>query len=379
MSQDVIGVDPARRPRPFGLRRRAGAALVVLALAGAGVYLAGRSNPPARPAPPAAGQAERPTVPSQQVIVDLAVGTTSAYALIGRCLVTPPGPCSQQLLTSTGDGTWRTTVPDLPAPAGNDGGFSARLVVGDDRPTLVEDDLGLVFPVEGSGYGRLPLTDSGAVDKIPPGTVVEAPDGTVRLLDPAAGWRYRLANQPPVGTVRAVARNEETLVAVGERGSAVVGAVSHGGQRWAAETIRGLRPGPLLLRLAAGRDGGAYLLVGRETYPEVKDEFTELWRYDGRWRNVTPRVRPRSASSLVIGRDGRPLLTEETGGVWRLQPDGTLLRMPDAYLEGLRVKPGYLVTGPSGLLLSQGVDPFDRTALLSSNDGANTWSVFLPV
>ena len=65
--------------------------------------------------------------------------------------------------------------------------------------------------------------------------------------------------------------------------------------------------------------------------------------------------------------------------MWRLQPDGTLLRMPDAYLEGLRVKPGYLVTGPSGLLLSQGVDPFDRTALLSSNDGANTWSVFLPV
>jgi hypothetical protein len=119
--------------------------------------------------------------------------------------------------------------------------------------------------------------------------------------------------------------------------------------------------------------------VGRETYPEVKNEFTELWRHSGgRWAEVTPRLRPRSAASLVFGPGGLPLIAEETGGVWRVRPDGTLLRMRDAYAGGVRVKPAYLVTGASGAVLSQGVDAFGRTVLLSTRDGANTWDVYVP-
>jgi hypothetical protein len=51
--------------------------------------------------------------------------------------------------------------------------------------------------------------------------------------------------------------------------------------------------------------------------------------------------------------------------------------MPDAFLEGLRIRPGHLYAGPARLLLGQGLDPFDRPVLLSSVDGANSWQVHL--
>jgi hypothetical protein len=383
VSQDVLGAGrtDGGPPHPASRRRRWGVVLAVLVLAGAGAYLAGGSNPAARTAPaPTASPAERTRVPTGPVtVVDLAVGATRSYALVGECMTTPPSLCTQELLVSSGDGTWRSTPARLPPPAGN-GGFSARLLVtgDDDRVTVVEPDAGLVYQVDGSSYARIPLQGGDPVPVARPGGALEVVDGVVHVFDPASGRLHPLAGQPPVGQVRALDVTGDTLVAVGDHGGAVLAAVSTDrGAHWITAPVPGLRPGPDVLRLASGR-GATYLLAGRETYPEVKNEFTELWRFAVRWKNVTPRSRPRSASSIVLPRGGLPLLTEESGGVWRLQPDGTLLRMPDAYADGVRVKPAYLVTGPSGLLLGRGVDAFGRSVVLSSADGANTWDVYVP-
>lgn len=378
MSQDLLGADPVRRPRPPGTRRRAGAVLAVLALTAGGAYLAGRSNPAPRPAVPpvATDAADRPTVPTQQTVVDVAVGTATAYALIGQCAVTPPGPCRQRLISSTGDGNWRTVTGDLPG-RGPDEGFSGRLLVSGDRPSLVEDDLELVFPIEGDRYGRLPVVAGGPVPRVPAGATVELVGDTVTTFDPLTGQRHPLAVRPPVGPVRALAAYGDRIVAVGDGESAL--STDRGG-RWTAIPIRGLRPGASVLTVATGPGDAAYLLVGRERNPQVKNEFSELWRLaGGRWTDVTPKVRPASALSLVVPEGGLPLVTEETGGVWRLLEDGTLRRLPDAFLEGLRIKPFRLVTGPGGvLLLGEGIDLFDRTSLVSSADGGSTWSVYLP-
>ena len=72
------------------------------------------------------------------------------------------------------------------------------------------------------------------------------------------------------------------------------------------------------------------------------------------------------------------LLSEETGGLWRLRADGSLARMPDPVSGEAPVRPTYLLTGPSGVLLAYGTDAAGRSAVLSSPDGGAHWDVYVP-
>lgn len=348
--------------------------LAAVALLGTAGLLASRSEGGPRRAavaPTPDGVPSAPTVASTvPVVVDLSVGDATAYALVGRCLRAAALLCTQDLLFLR-SGAWVSTRVPLPPPAGEDG-FSARLLPHGEYVTVVEDEASLVYVVEGGVYTRLPLTSGGPAARLPPCGVPELTGGAVSFLDPATGVRHRLAAQPPVGRIRAVAAAASgALFAVGESGSAVLGAVSPDGRRWTAAPVRGLRPGAGVLKLAPDRAGGAYLVVGRDRRPDVTNEFTELWRLTGgRWTDVTPRARTASALTAVVGTGGRLLLTEESGGVWRLQPDGTLLRMPDARSAGTTIKPAYLVSGPAGLLVSAQATDDGRTVLISSADDA---------
>jgi hypothetical protein len=374
VSQDVLGAGPAqRRPASRG-RRRAGATLAAVLVAGSGIYLAGRADPDPAPPPTARTSAPAPPAATAVSLLDVAVGDREAYALIGSCLISPPELCTQTLLVSRGEG-WADTGLELPARAATGGGLSARLALGG-RLAVVEDEARIEYLVDGRDFARIPLSSGPAVRALPADGVLEYDYGRLLAFDPATGVRRPLARQPAVGELQAFARYGCRMVVVGERARTTVS--TDCGATWTALPTPAVRPGWRTLRAATDGSGAVYLRVGGENHQDVAEEFTALWRYaGGRWTDVTPRSRPRSALSLIMY-GGLALITEESGGLWRLQPDGTLLRMPDPRSEGEPVRMGWLVAGPTGRLVGAGLAADGWTALLSSADGGNTWDVLVP-
>ncbi len=375
------------------------ASLALLAVAAIVVTLAGRSGlrVEAGPTPTPAAPTPAPAVRTQ-VVVDLVAGRVRMYALLGVCDSGPSGgPCEYRLMArDVGGGGWRRWP--LPMPAVKDrGGLSARLLLtGTDLLTVIDDlreteyvlgeteyvlgDDGNSVTVHGIGVGA-------PVDAVPTGLVAEY-DGRLFVLDPPWGVRRALASQPPISPVRAVATGDDgTIWVAGQTAAGVVAAASiDRGRSWRALPVRGLRPdlGRLQLVPMSGRRG-AYLLGERDELPDVKSEFSELWqigdpaRPGATWTRATPVIRPRSAGSAVGTSDGGLLVEEDEGGVWRLEPGGTMRRLPDPVVAGHAVDPLNLRRGPGRTVLAQpAADLGETVVLVSERDGEGWRALVIP-
>ena len=362
-----------------------------VALAGVAAVLAASAGPDA-PVPPAAV----PTVPAGPPaadpglpIVDVAVGARSAYALLGVC----GGPeqartCSYRLSRRDPGGAGWASRP-LPPEALATAGFSARLFVsGTDGLVTVVDapntDTAFVTADGGASFAVRLIRPGPPIAAVPPegilelGTCQECAD-RLTVLDPATGLLRPLAAQPSLGPgvpVRTLTCRGDVIWSVGAGRNRAASAVSTDrGRSWRTVPLPGLRTPVPMMRMAATAAGGAYLLVGRDSRPDVLNEFSELWSVDrpgGSWRPVDPGLRPRSAVSLVAGRRGL-LVSEESGTVWRLRPGGSMSRLPDPVVDGQPHGPGRLVGGTGPLVLATPVDgPLPQT-VLTSVDGGESW------
>ena len=373
-------------------RRQAGVLATAAALVGAGV-LASRttSDPyaaelpapaPAVTAPPdltAAVAARRPRG---------AVGSERVYALIAPCASLPPGaPCSYRLLRrSVGGGGW--TAIRLPALPVNAGGYTPWVfVTSSDTLMVVERDTRgrVLTSTDGGETFTARLTRVGRpVTAVPPDAVLVPPlcvacPGPLTVLEPATG-RYRRLTDPPVGDIRSYAMRGDVIWVAGIDDDGVATAVSRDrGRHWQVLTI-GVRAPVDQLRVVPATDGGAYLLMGRNEHRDVRNEFSELWRLAGRdvvWTDVTPDERPRSVGSAVAGERGL-LVSEEEGGVWRLQVDRSMRRLPDPVVSGRPVKPGRLITGPAGVVLGWPAGDPAPIPLVSYDEGESWQAEPLP-
>jgi hypothetical protein len=101
----------------------------------------------------------------------------------------------------------------------------------------------------------------------------------------------------------------------------------------------------------------------------------ELWRHPaagGTWSRVGAGPGPRSVGSVAPGRAGL-LLTDETGTLWRLSPDGSFERLPDPVVDGAPVRAGPLFSGPGGRMISQPAGDIHGALLLVSADDGDSW------
>jgi len=385
-----------RRATATARRRRwTGLAATVLVAVAAGV-LAVRSRPeraalpPPTPAPTFAPE-------SLRLVADVAVGSQYGYALVASCL----GPeatrlCRYRLFRrSLGGGSWTPTVLETGQVAGATG--PARLfVAADDQVTVVDQPtVGHVYtsPDAGRTVTVHPLSPGPPVAAVLDGWFVdqslcESCLDRLTVLEPRTGRLHPLAAPPPLGStpgVRTVTRSGSVLWALGDGGSRLLSAVSlDRGRTWRRLPVGGARAPAELVWLVSDGGRGAYLLIGRDSRPDVLAEFSELWRVGdptrpgAAWRQVTPAVRPPSAAGLVAGERGL-IVVEESGMLWRLVADGTLARLPEADYDGLPIPAGRPVTGPGRVLLAV---PLNRTdfglpVVLFSPDEGETWRVEL--
>jgi hypothetical protein len=374
-------------------RRRTGLAGTTLLLAAAAA-LAGRYVPEPQREP----AAPRPSVVASdpaRFVADIAVGTRWAYALVASC--TGPEPerrCSYRLFRrSVGGGGWHTTALETAQVAWSVG--PARLfVTGDDVVTVLDQPtVGTAWVSADSGdtvHAR-PLRPGPPVAAVPPSAVVdlalcESCLGRLTVLEPGTARLRPLATPPPLGPallIRSAVRAGGVLWVLGDGGSRLVSAVSTDrGRSWRVLPVGGARApaGPAWLASDGGR--GACLLIGRDRGTDVRNDFSELWRIGdpsqpgAAWRERTPAVRPRSAAGLLAGARGL-LVREDTGKLWRLLSDGTMLRLPPVAFDGVPVAPAWLVTGPAALLIgivSNQADLGSPTVMISYDDG-ESWLV----
>lgn len=384
---DVISGAP---PRGGGARRPRRLAVVggTVALAAVAALLAARSAPdrPERPvAVPTLAPAPSPGPDGAPSVVTAAVGQRAAYALVASCGVQIVHECSYQVWRRDVGGERWEALP-VATQRRTTTGLSAQLYVsGDDTLTVVDDLSGRLLRRDDS----TPPTGAAGLLRAGPPVAAVTGDGILTaecarctgltVLEPGTGRWRPLAAQPPLGraSLRSYDRRGQVIWAVGTSEDAVASAVSRDlGRSWRSVPVRGLAPPLDSLRVSVAPDGGAYLLGGRDGRPEILNEFSELWQVTdpvrAQWRRVTPATRPRSALSMLVGSRGL-LIGEETGEVWRLQPTGTLSRLPDATADGQPVRPGYLSSGPSGLLVALPyADGSPGTVLVSSDEG-ETW------
>ena len=374
-------------------RRRTGLAGTVLVVATAAV-LAGHTLPESTSSPPV--PAPTVVVPTpDRYVADVAVGTTWAYALVASCV----GPettrqCRYRLFRrSLGGGGWTPTALETGQVAGADS--PARLfVTGDDLVTVLDQPtVGTVY-ASGDGGDTVSghaLQPGPPVAAVPAGAVVdlglcESCLDRLTVLEPLTGRLRPLTVPPPLGptlAVRSVVQSGGVLWVLGDGGSRLVSAVSvDRGRSWRELPVGGARAPADIARLVSDGRRGAYLMIGRDARPDVLDEFSELWRVGdptrpgAAWRQVTPAVRPRSAAELVAADRGL-LVREDTGELWRLEPDGTMRRLPPIDLDGLPIPPAVVVTGPARLLLGVAANQVDLgvpTVLVSYDEG-ETWLV----
>lgn len=381
-------IGPGRRRRGWTV-----AGTVLVAAAASVLAVRSTSEPPARP--PVAAPTPTVAAPTgpQPIILGTAVGSQWAYALLASC--TDPDQltdCTTRLLRrSLGGGgwtpvEWRTRLLS--------GSYSLLFVTPDDQVTVVDE------PTAGQVYAS---TDGGRTAKvrrlrpgppvaaIPPGGILdlglcEMCSARLTVLDPATGQLRRLAVQPSFGRtagIRSMASSGDVVWVVaesGESGKDLVTAVSTDrGRSWRTLPVPGTAAPAMVVRVFS--DGrGAYVLIGRDSRPEVLNEFTELWRIGdptaagAAWRRVTPARRPPSAVTLVPGERGL-LISTEDGEAWRLLSDGTLLQLPQVDYGGVSIEPGLVVSGPSrvfvGLPLVQSDLP--RPTLVVSFDEGESW------
>ena len=389
--RDGAAEPPGPRRSTAARRRWAGIAGTVL-VAAAALGLAARSLPePAATPPPTA-----PTVVLAEPIrfvADVAVGTEFAYVLLGSCV----GPeetrqCRYGVLRrSIAGGGWTATAMETGPVAGATG--PARLfATPDDRVTVVDQPtVGNVHasPNGGDTVTVHALSQGPPVAAVPPGGVIElglceSCLSRLTVLEPATGRLRPLARGPRLGTnvgIRAFAASGSVLWVLGDGGSRLISAVSlDAGRTWRVLPVGGAGAPAEVAALASDGGRGAYLLVGRAVLPDVRSEWSELWRVGdparpgAAWRPLPPIVRPRSAVGLMVTQRGL-LVQAEGGALWRLGPDGQPRELPPIEVDGVPVHPGRLAAGGRMLL---GVLPRSETAppaVLVSDDDGETWRV----
>ena len=356
--------------------------------------LAARSLPESASPPPAPMPSF--VVPElDRYVADVAVGTNWAYALVASCR----GPettrqCTYRMVRrSLAGGSWSTTALETGQVAGATG--PARLfVTGADQVTVLDQPtVGTVYTSADGGdtVSGKTLRSGPPVAEMPAGAIVdlalcESCLGRLTVLEPGTGRLRQLATPPPLGptlSVRSVAESGGVLWVLGDGGSRLISAVSvDRGRTWRKLLVGGARAPAEIVRLVSDGGRGAYLLIGRDARPDVLNEFSELWRVGdptrpgAAWRQVTPTVRPRSASGLLAVARGL-LVREDAGELWRLLPDGTVRRLPPPTVDGLPFPPAVVVTGRSRVLLGIAANQADvgRPTVLVSYDDGESWLV----
>lgn len=363
----------------------------------AAVALAARSNPDPSPAPaPVVTPPPTTAAPAgpPPIVTGMAVGTRWAYALLSTCADADlMGDCTTQLVRRAlaGGGWqpvgWRTrrlngSVPQL-------------FVTPDDQVTVLDAaTAGQVYASTDGGRTRQVrgLRPGPPVAGIPAGGVLDlglCEECSARLtaLEPATGRLRPLATQPVFGRtvgIRFVARSGDTvwvLAESGEAGRDLLTAVSRDrGRSWRILPLPGTGTTTTWDSARIFSDGGtgAYVLLARDTRPDVLTEFTELWRIgdEGGWRRITPADRPPTAVQVVAGTGGALIGTEE-GDAWRLRADGTVRKLPRADYDGVLIAPGAMASGPGGVVLGVPYIQSDllRPTVVLSFDGGETWRV----
>jgi hypothetical protein len=386
---------PPRRGRPTTAARRRWAGIagtVVVGVAAAALAVRSLPEPSATPPPtPAPGFALGPPL---RFVADAAVGTKWAYALVASCV----GPedsrqCRYRLLRrALAGGGWTATAVATGPVAGAAG--PPRLFRTGERVTVVDQptmgnvitspDGGDTATVQGlsSGPPVPAVLQADIVDL----ALCESCLNRLTVLEPRTGRLRPLARQPMLGStggIRSFAESGGALWSVADGGSRLVSAVSvDGGRTWQELPIGGGPGAAEMTVLAPDGRRGAYLLVGRDTRPDVVNEFSELWRVGdptrpgAAWRQITPSARPRSASGLVVS-GGALLIRDDARQLLRLGPDGVLRALPPVRLDGVPAGPDLVVAGPGRLLLGVVNRPDDTGPLriLLSRDGGETWRV----
>lgn len=384
--------EQVRRAAARSRRWRRGGVIGAVVALGTAAVLASRAIPGAPPdapvvtaAPSRSDPPDRPTGHGGGVsVIDVAIGRRQAYALLGSCEGPDPAQrCAYRLVRQPNPGgRWQHSPLPLPPPADGDG-FSARLLLArGDMLTVLDDARGRAYvSTDGVRFSTRRLTRGPSLADVPAGLTPELHDGLVVVVDPATGQRRPLATQPRLGAwVGSLGYRDGVLWAAGDAGRGVVTGVSTDqGRSWRLLPVPG--PGGLQqLQVIPIPGGGAYLLGGRDDRPEVRNEFSELWRLDdptrpgARWSRVRDPRWPPSASSVVALAGGDLLVTDEISGAWRVAPDG-VSRLPEAYVGGSAVAPGHLVAGPDGTLLGRPAVELGEAVLLVSRDQGESWQV----
>ncbi|MFL6130231.1 MAG: hypothetical protein ACJ73E_14350 [Mycobacteriales bacterium] len=402
---DVLGSGPDRGPAA-GLpervrsvsgaarrRRWTGLAGTVLVVAAAAV-LAVRSLPePSVPPPPAPTPTALVAEPVR-FVGDAAVGTRWAYVLVASCL----GPedtrqCRYRLLRrSPAGGDWTPTALQTGPVAGATGPARLFVTAGDQVTVVDQPTVGNVYvsPDGGDTVSEHALSVGTPIAAVPAGAFIdlglcESCMVQLTVLEPRSGRLRMLARPPRLGStvgIRSFAESGGALWVLGDGGSRLISAVSlDRGRSWRVLPVGGARAPADFAALASDGGRGAYLLIGRDTRPDVESEFSELWRVSdptrpgAAWRQVTPAVRPRSAVGLLT--TGRGLLLRDDGGdLWRLAPDGRMRRLPPVRVGGVPVAPALVVRGPGPLLIGVlGPPGAGPPTVLLSPDGGDTWRV----
>jgi hypothetical protein len=377
---DVLDTGPPRRPvRSRRWVTTAGA----VALAGVAALLAARSTTPDRPTPtPAAATTAAAARPTGPVLVSLALGTTSAYALAADC-DTPTFPVCRYQLHRRTDGRWeplpwrvgpRRGVGLAPAVtvSGPPGAEVVTVVTSIDPPQVyTSTDGGRTVTAHRLGTGP-PIAAVPPTGVLDPGYCAGCAD-RIGVLDPATGRTRPLAAQPPLGTarLRSFDRVGDVVWAVGADPRATVSAVStDAGRTWRAVPVPG-RPAPnQLLRVLAGADGSAWLVSG-SYLGGPPQQFSGVRRIDGpggAWRELPARPGPRTMQDALAGARGL-LLGEVNGTPWRVPPGGGFQRLADPGL----LRPAELVRGPGGRVASLSPDDANGRTVLLSDDEGGSW------
>jgi hypothetical protein len=379
VEEQVREAAAAARRRRSRLVAGGSAALVAVAA----LYAVREDAAPARaPAPPVIQLpgAAVPVSSRAEQVLDVAVGSDTLHALLGACAGPEQGRyCAYRLMAQTRGGPWTPVPVPLPPPDVRTG-FAARLMLtGGDTLTVVDEARGQAYVSEDRGPFAVRRIRNGPPlpAGMPAGLVPEIVADRVAVLDPATGLRRPLAAQPLPGVPRDVAAGPlGDLWAVAEPGRRVVVAHSpDGGRSWRAAAVPGLRPGLDRLWLVPAQDGAVYLLGGRRSPSTGGVVLAELWQHPGAggsWSRVGRGPRPRSVGSVTPGRSGL-VMTEDTGALWRLSPDGSFEQLPDPEVAGTPVRAGPLSSGPSGRVVSRPPGGSAGALLLVSADDGDSW------
>lgn len=376
---DLLSAGPERVRPP---RRRWVTGVLAGVVAVAAVVLAARATPDAPVRPP------EPTVAPREplsAVVTTAVGDRWAYALSARCETSTR--CGWDLhRRELAGGGWART--GLRTTARDSAGLPPLLYAAGDSVTVVDeaDDDGMVWfsPDGGTTVRTGGLRTGEPLDALPADGVLDpslCSSCAFRLtvLRPGDFTLHLLRSQPPVGEAGwqriSVSGRTIWVVSTNTRGEVVPAVSRDSGRTWRTVPARGFPTGEETVLVTAGPGGSAYLL-GAQVSPAGPGPLAEAWHAAGptaAFRKLDLTQNPPGPISVVPdGADA--VLTDHMGQVWRLRPDGTVGRLPDAALDGRLLGPGVLAAGPGGQLLGLPVDELRRVVVFSPDRG-RSWSV----